>query len=314
MSLFKELFPKSHKPEINDLDLFFSNELANLLHEFSSYLLDKYDLRFGIPTWSEENGWVYRIGKSGVYLFTGLVIEEEQFTLDQISVRDRSSYLLLLEHIHIIYTNEKTSFLQKIAEKNKRQAERNAIRIQKEKEERDLLQEKINRDKFNKFKWPVKLDVQKLRQLYLMDAKGIKDEFLADEIGIILYQRCKYGKEDMELMDRYIIRCHNCNQNIAGNEDFRECNCGFQYSYKEYRRSYRRNNMPSGAAAKVFNEYIQNWERAKDYDSKLLLIDKLLHEFHLSLISGAPHRPVAMNFIDGTREKVEKIINDLAYH
>ena len=45
----------------------------------------------------------------------------------------------------------------------------------------------------------------------------------------------------------------------------------------------------------------------------MILIDKLLHEFHLSLISGAVHRPVAMNFIDGTREKVERIINELAY-
>ena len=313
MNRFKEEFPISHRPEINDLDLFLNNEVSCLFREFSNHLLDKYDLRFGIPTWSEENGWVYRIGKSGEYLFTGIVIEKDQFIVNDISVRDRETYLLLLEHIQTIYTNEKTSFLEKIAERNKRQAERNAIRIKREKEERELLQDKINQDKYNKFRWPIKLDVNKLRQLYLMDAKGIKDEELADEIGIILYQRCKYGKEDMELMNRYVIRCHNCNQIVEGREDFRECTCGFQYSYREYRRSYRRNNMPSGSAAKVFNEYIQNWEHTKDYSSKLILIDQLIHEFHLSLISGAPHRPVAMNFMDGTREKVEKIINELAY-
>jgi len=72
--------------------------------------------------------------------------------------------------------------------------------------------------------------------------------------------------------------------------------------------------MPSGAAAKVFDEYIQNWIRAQGYNSKMILIDKLLHEFHLSLVSGVIHRPVAMNFIDGSREKVEKIINELAYN
>ena len=71
--------------------------------------------------------------------------------------------------------------------------------------------------------------------------------------------------------------------------------------------------MPTGAAARVFDEYIKAWVWAKDYSSKMILIDKLLHEFHLSLISGTVHRPVAMNFIDGTREKIEKIINDLAY-
>ena len=46
----------------------------------------------------------------------------------------------------------------------------------------------------------------------------------------------------------------------------------------------------------------------------MILIDKLLLEFHLSLVSGAIHRPVAMNFIDGTREKVTSIINELAYN
>lgn len=102
------------------------------------------------------------------------------------------------------------------------------------------------------------------------------------------------------------------NSVIEGHDDFRECRCGYQYSYREYRRNYRKNNMPSGAAAKVFDEYIQNWIRVQGYNSKMILINKLLHEFHLSLVSGAIHRPVAMNFIDGTREKVTSIINELA--
>ena len=70
--------------------------------------------------------------------------------------------------------------------------------------------------------------------------------------------------------------------------------------------------MPTGAAEKIFNLFIQNWERAKSYREKIMLIDTLLHEFHLSLVSGATHRPVAMNFIDGSRSSVEQIINSLA--
>lgn len=94
--------------------------------------------------------------------------------------------------------------------------------------------------------------------------------------------------------------------------DFRQCSCGYQYSFREYRRSFRRNNMPTGAAAKTFNTFIVEWSKAKEYSEKIILIDRLLHEFHMSLISGAKHRPVAMNFIDGTRENVDKIINELA--
>ncbi|MBS5932661.1 MAG: hypothetical protein KIC94_07255 [Clostridiales bacterium] len=314
MSKFKEEYPKSHRPEITDLDQFFDKEISYFFREFSNVILDKYDLRFGIPTWSEKNGWMYRIGKSGVYLITGINIEKDRFTIDTISVTNTDTYHLLLDYIQSVYKKENKNFLDKIAEKNKRQAERNKIRVQREKDENIMQQDKVMKDRYNKFRWPDKLNINKLKQLYLLDSKGIQDEVLADEIGLTLYLRCKNGKEDMELLERYMIRCHNCNSVIEGHDDFRECKCGYQYSYREYRRNYRKNNMPSGAAAKVFDEYIQNWIRAQGYNSKMILIDKLLHEFHLSLVSGAIHRPVAMNFIDGTREKVTNIINELAYN
>lgn len=314
MSKFKEEYPKSHRPEITDLDQFFDKEISYFFREFSNVILDKYDLRFGIPTWSEKNGWMYRIGKSGVYLITGINIEKDRFTIDTISVTNTDTYHLLLDYIQSVYKKENKNFLDKIAEKNKRQAERNKIRVQREKDENILQQDNVMKDRYNKFRWPDKLNINKLKHLYLLDSKGIQDEVLADEIGLTLYLRCKYGKEDMELLERYMIRCHNCNSVIEGHDDFRECKCGYQYSYREYRRNYRKNNMPSGAAAKVFDEYIQNWIRAQGYNSKMILIDKLLHEFHLSLVSGAIHRPVAMNFIDGTREKVTNIINELAYN
>lgn len=314
MSKFKEEYPKSHRPEITDLDQFFDKEISYFFREFSNVILDKYDLRFGIPTWSEKNGWMYRIGKSGVYLITGINIEKDRFTIDTISVTNTDTYHLLLDYIQSVYKKENKNFLDKIAEKNKRQAERNKIRVQREKDENIMQRDKVMKDRYNKFRWPDKLNINKLKQLYLLDSKGIQDEVLADEIGLTLYLRCKNGKEDMELLERYMIRCHNCNSVIEGHDDFRECKCGYQYSYREYRRNYRKNNMPSGAAAKVFDEYIQNWIRAQGYNSKMILIDKLLHEFHLSLVSGAIHRPVAMNFIDGTREKVTNIINELAYN
>ena len=146
----------------------------------------------------------------------------------------------------------------------------------------------------------------------MLDAKGIHDEVLADEIGMELYLRCKYGKEDMERMEKYIIRFKECGNELGGEIDFRQCSCGRQYSYKEYRRSFRRDNMPTGAAAKTFAEFMQKWDLAETYNVKIILIDTLLHEFHLSLVSGASHRPVAMNFIDGTRDCVEQIISNLA--
>lgn len=186
------------------------------------------------------------------------------------------------------------------------------MRMDRERNEQLMIQDRIISEKYNVFHWPAKLDIYKLKQLYMLDARRIQDNILVDEIGLTLYLRCIYGKEDMQRMEKSIIRCHNCSQELAGNSDFRQCRCGYQYSYKEYRRSYRKNNMPTGAASKVFEAFMTGWSLAKSYNEKMILIDTLLHEFHLSLISGAIHRPVAMNFIDGTRSQVESIINDLA--
>lgn len=309
---FKEQFPKEYRPEITDLETFWNNDIYSLFKDFAEYLLQKYDLRFGIPLWTEKHGWTYRIGKSGVYLVKGIQISKNGFMIDGIEINTRETYPLLLEHIENIYQENKEKFFKKIAEKNLKQVERNKARITKEKEEFASIQAQIVPDKYNIFNWPKKLDIYKLNKLYMLDAKGIQDEVLADEIGLTLYMRCRYGKEDMKRMENGIIRCHGCNSELGGTIDFRQCSCGRQYSYKEYRRSFRKNNMPSGAATKTFTAFMQKWNMAKNYNEKIVLIDALLHEFHLSLVSGATHRPVAMNFIDGSRSRIDQIINKLA--
>lgn len=312
LSNFKECFPKNHRPEISDLVIFWNNGVEDLFRNFAEYILQNYDLRFGVPVWSETSGWTYRVGKSGVYLIKGIQIKKNGFIVDGILVDNHKSYVLALEYVKNLYQQRKCEFLKKIAGVNARQAERNKARISREREESISIQERITLGKYNVFHWPAKLDIHKLKKLYMLDAKGIYDEVLADEVGLILYIRCKYGKEDMERIEKSIIRCHNCGKEIGGEGDFRQCECGYQYSFREYRRSFRRNNMPTGAAAKVFDEYMVKWSLAKGYSEKMILIDTLLHEFHLSLVSGAVHRPVAMNFIDGTRKQVEEVIGELA--
>lgn len=312
LSSFRECFPKNHRPGITDLETFWNNGVEILFRNFAEDILQAYDLRFGIPIWSETNGWTYRIGKSGVYLIKGIIIEKNCFIVDGIMIKDKASYSLLLEHVSKVYEQNRHEFQQKIEEKSKRQVQRNQERVKREKEEFLIIQSKIIPGKYNVFHWPAKLDVHKLKRLYMSDAKGIQDMTLVDEIGLTLYMRCKYGKEDIERMEQGIIRCHNCDEEILGLSDFRQCSCGYQYSYREYRRSYRRNNMPTGAAAMVFETFMNKWDRAKSYQEKMIQIDTLLHEFHLSLVSGAAHRPVAMNFMDGTRKSVEAIINELA--
>ena len=92
-----------------------------------------------------------------------------------------------------------------------------------------------------------------------MDAAGIHDNILADEIGLVLYIRCKLGKEDMERMEQSIIRCHNCNANISGTSDFRECTCGYQYSFRGIQAELQRKNNHAelGLPTKYLNPLYQ---------------------------------------------------------
>lgn len=69
---FKEQFSKTNRPQITDLQTFWDQEIYMLFREFAEYILQKYDLRFGTPLWTERYGWTYRIGKSGVYLVKGI--------------------------------------------------------------------------------------------------------------------------------------------------------------------------------------------------------------------------------------------------
>ena len=170
---FNEEFPRKHRPEIDELDSFFEKEISILFHRFADVLMDKYDLRFGIPTWTENYGWVYRIGKSGIYLISGITIEENSFTINHMMVKDMDSYEMLIESINQLYEKEKEQFLREIQVKNKKQVENNKRRIQREKKDFSLLQERIHQEKYNKFRWPRKLEVGKLKQLYLEDSKVI---------------------------------------------------------------------------------------------------------------------------------------------
>lgn len=120
---FKEQFPKDHRPEIADLEAFWNEDAYNLFRAFSEQILQKYDLRFGIPLWTETYGWTYRIGKSGVFLVKGIRMEENGFIVDGVMVHDKDTHSRLLAHMEEVYQQKREDFLGRIAEKNARQAD-----------------------------------------------------------------------------------------------------------------------------------------------------------------------------------------------
>ena len=71
--------------------------------------------------------------------------------------------------------------------------------------------------------------------------------------------------------------------------------------------------MPTGGAAHIFNEFIDKWQRAATDSDKMRLIDWLIHEFHINLLSGTKGRFVGINLIQGTKSQIKDLIMNLAY-
>jgi hypothetical protein len=71
--------------------------------------------------------------------------------------------------------------------------------------------------------------------------------------------------------------------------------------------------MPSGSATHIFQAFLNNWEMVTGYSDKMRLIDNLIHEFHINLVTGVKGRCVAINFMEGTKQQISDVILSLAY-
>lgn len=49
------------------------------------------------------------------------------------------------------------------------------------------------------------------------------------------------------------------------------------------------------------------------YSEKMRIIDQLVHEFHINLVTGVKGRFVGINLIEGTKKQIEELILSLAY-
>ena len=65
---------------------------------------------------------------------------------------------------------------------------------------------------------------------------------------------------------------------------------------EDYLHSYQHKQLVGGGALPVFRAFAEQFERCHTPREKMLAIDRLLHDFHGSVV--APGRPAAKNLID----------------
>lgn len=163
--------------------------------------------------------------------------------------------------------------------------------------------------------WAKKVSRSKLRRLYLVDAQGILDAELIDEVGWALWERCDsiltvtaahYGH----------VRCPVCNSMIEHSQPWTDdelvgCNeCGWEIPWADYHQTYRGKQLFGANAVESFMAYHTEYPLAQTAKHKMVLIDQLIHAFHIGLTEIG--RPAAANLIEGKLQDVIDFLNELS--
>jgi hypothetical protein len=91
-----------------------------------------------------------------------------------------------------------------------------------------------------------------------------------------------------------------------------ECHeCGWRVTCGDFYKSFTGKSMLPGSALHLFETYLERFPRAKNPKEKMLLIDWLIHQFHV--MQGVARMPVGKNVIQGTADQVRDLIESLAY-
>jgi len=166
----------------------------------------------------------------------------------------------------------------------------------------------------DEWRWARRVRQDLIARLYALDAKGIVDDELIDEVGYAFYARC----ESIQIATRAHYgraTCRRCRAVVE--HDWKRdtpmvCACGWSQTWGDYLKSYQRKQLFGGTAYPLFKEFLERWPKARTPRDKLLAIDWLVHACHLPEKSPWA-RPAATNLIEGTASELTVFLDKLAY-
>jgi ribosomal protein L37AE/L43A len=175
-------------------------------------------------------------------------------------------------------------------------------------------------------RWSRRVLPAKIRRLYESDAQGMLDQDLLDDVGYGIYVRCRDILEVSEARQGR-VKCQSCGNVIqrqqgewveywgggvlvgGENEELTCDQCGWQVTWGAYNTSVRGTGL-IGDVVPIAAAFVERWPTTRTPQAKLILIDTLIHEFHV--VQFGLGRPVGVNVIQGTTQQVEQLIADLA--
>jgi hypothetical protein len=167
----------------------------------------------------------------------------------------------------------------------------------------------------NGLRWARRVQPELIRRLYTLDAKGIQDDELVNEVGYAMYARCESIRIATEAHSGRAT-CPIC-QSVIQRKGWKKsellvCECGWELSWGDYHKSYQRKQLHGGKAYPFFTEFIESWPKRRTYGDKLLAIDRVVHGMHVDMQQGF-FRPAAVNLIEGTMTEANSFLHELAY-
>lgn len=166
--------------------------------------------------------------------------------------------------------------------------------------------------------WSPRVPKWKLRRLYEQTCQGLWDEPLIDDVGMTLYLRCREILIIHLAQTERKITCPRCTTVFVRNGD-RETpmtcpQCAWTMTWRAYHRTFQRRQLNPGGAVEYFRAFVTGYEQARDPKTKMLAIDRLIHEFHYSNRQkpDQPTRPAGVNLIVGDLAEVVAFLDELS--
>ncbi len=163
-----------------------------------------------------------------------------------------------------------------------------------------------------KIRWAPRLPPALLKRLYDSDASGIQDIELCNDVGSTLYSRCR----TFALVLRHEVDCPECGTVFpVSSQRTSHCpgnGCEWHTTTSGYNKSVKNYSAYPGRAVDAFRSFYRRYPNAKVYKEKMLLIDRLVHSFHVSEKTGELTKSVASKLLEGNKKAVVRFLDDLS--
>lgn len=125
-------------------------------------------------------------------------------------------------------------------------------------------------DGAREIRWARRVHPDLIRRLYTLDAKGIVDEDLINEVGYAMLARCEairtatrahFGRATCPRC-RSQVRRRDDDMRRWGKDDPLVCECGWATTWGAYHKTYKGKQLVGGGAYPMFRAFIDRWPQA----------------------------------------------------